>query len=900
VRDGQKTEAELLEEINALRSRLAQLEQAECVNKNQQDCVSDHIFQTIFNNAADGILLADVENKKFYMANTRLCQMLGYSSEEIKHLGVIDIHPEEDLPDVMNQFSKQVREELTLAKDIPLKRIDGSVFYADVNSLPITLDGKKCLMGIFRDITDRKKAEQALKESEERYRSVVEDTPFLLCSFLPGGEITFVNSAYCEYFGKTSEELIGNNFIFLIPEDERQTVLDNIMLLTVDAPTMTHEHQVTAPNGQVHWQRWTNRGIFDEQGRAVFYQSFGEDITDQKKAEQALKESEEHYKMLAERMNDGLSQVDENGKLVYVNRKCAEMLGYTQEGMIGNHWSSFYTEDSRPVVAEQLILRRKGISEPYEITNTRKDGRKFHIYLSPQPIFDEGGKFRGSFAIMTDITPLKKMEEELFKKKNKLQSILEVMESGVTIRDLDYTVTYQNDYVTKFMGNHIGEKCYRAFEGMDRICDNCPVELAYKDGKSHTSERKVVLPSGEITYWENIANPMRDANGKIFCCLEVNTNITERKKAVDALRESEEKYRTLVENAGETIVTIDENGVFLFMNRTATKRLVVDPKNYTGITMWDLFPKQYADSQVADVRKVIKTGQGMNQFIVTEVQGKLRWYNTTIEPLRDASGKVMAAMVLARDITEFKQAQLELDRYREEMARTEQLASVGTLSAIAAHELTQPLTVIRLLIENALKKLRTSSSLEIVVEKLEESLTEVTNITLVVNRLRNFARKSSGKIFMEVDLEDIASRIVNMLNESTQQAGFTLRLEGMEKLPHIYSNDKDMEQLFFSLVDNALHARQEKENRQLVISGSVKDECVELSFCDNCGGVHPENLDRIFEPFFTTKSHGQGTGLGLCIVKDIISRASGKIRVESKYGKGTTFFITLPISNNGV
>ncbi len=1154
IGDERKTKSDLLKELNSLRSRIAQLEKAGCELGTKEGIQSEYTIKTILDDSVDGVVLVDVDTKEFYMANDVFCRMLDYSPEEIKKLGVTDVHPKEQLSYILDGFAKESGGEPSLARDIQVKRREGNIFYADVVCFPVKWKNKRCLMGIFRDVTDRretesellqsqfkykillenipqkiflkdkdsvyiscnenlardlkigsedivgktdydffprelaekyraddkrvmdsgeteeivekyleqgketfvqtvkkpvrdkqgnvvgvlgifwditeqkkmkealkqseetfrlvmeatndalwdwnivtnevyrnprhatmlgyephelsasreewekrihpddkhlvfkaldehvkdgkkgsfeleyrletksgdyiwvlgrgkvvrysddgsalrmvgtniditerKKTEQALKESEERYRSVVEDSPVLLCSFLPDGEITFVNTAYCEYFDKTSEELVGNNFKFLIPEDDRQAVTENIMSLTVDSLLMTLEHRVTAPDGQVRWQRWTNRAIFDDQSHAVSFQSFGEDITDRKKAEQALKESEEHYRMLAETMNDGLSQVDENGMLVYVNSKCAEMLGYSQGEMIGKHWMEFYGEDSREIMTEQLLLRRKGIAEPYEIRNTRKDGRKFHIYLSPQPIFNKDGQFRGSFAIMTDITRIKEMEEELFKEKNRLQSILEVMENGVTIRDLDYTVIYQNEYITRYVGNHIGEKCYAAYEGKDRICDGCPVELAYKDGKSHSAERKVVLPSGEMTYWENIANPMRDANGNIIACLEVNTNVTKRKKAIDALGESEEKYRTLVESAGETIATIDENGVFLFMNRTAARRLAVDPEDYSGKTVWDLFPKKYADSRVAHVRKVIKTGQGMNLISATEVQGKQRWYNTTVEPLRDASGKVMAAMVLARDVTEFKQAQQELDRYREEMARTEQLASLGTLSATAAHELTQPLTVIRLLIENALTKLETTSSPETIAEKLKDSLTEISNITSVVDRLRSFARKSSGKISKEVDLKTIASRIVNLLNESAQRSSFSLHLEGMEKLPHIYSNDKDMEQLFFSLVDNAMQEGQDKENRQLVISGEEKDDHIELRFCDNCGGIASENLERLFEPFFTTKPAGQGTGLGLCIVQDIVSRAGGKIRVESEFGKGSTFFVTLPINKD--
>ncbi|GAI40154.1 unnamed protein product [marine sediment metagenome] len=118
----------------------------------------------------------------------------------------------------------------------------------------------------------------------------------------------------------------------------------------------------------------------------------------------------------------------------------------------------------------------------------------------------------------------------------------------------------------------------------------------------------------------------------------------------------------------------------------------------------------------------------------------------------------------------------------------------------------------------------------------------------------------------------------------------------MDELPSIYSNEKDLEQLFFALVDNAIQAADGKNSRQLIISGAVKDEHIELRFADNCSGIAPENLDKIFEPFFTTRPAGEGTGLGLCVVERIVSGAGGKIHVASKAGEGSTFFVTLPIN----
>ena len=163
----------------------------------------------------------------------------------------------------------------------------------------------------------------------------------------------------------------------------------------------------------------------------------------------------------------------------------------------------------------------------------------------------------------------KRAREEILEERNKLQSILGAMQSGVTIRDLDYTLTYQNDLVTKIYGDRTGQKCYRVFEGRDDICQGCPVELAFKDGQSHTSIRQRVLPSGDTTYWENTANPIKDANGKIVSCLEVCTNITEQKKAQEVLRESESELKAIHENAPLVMLLVDRQRRAIKMNAQA-------------------------------------------------------------------------------------------------------------------------------------------------------------------------------------------------------------------------------------------------------------------------------------------------------------------------------------------
>jgi C4-dicarboxylate-specific signal transduction histidine kinase len=233
------------------------------------------------------------------------------------------------------------------------------------------------------------------------------------------------------------------------------------------------------------------------------------------------------------------------------------------------------------------------------------------------------------------------------------------------------------------------------------------------------------------------------------------------------------------------------------------------------------------------------------------------------------------------------------------MARAEQLASLGTLSATVAHQITQPLTVIRLSLENALEELEETSCPEKSLRKIQDSVVQVSNIADIINRFRSFARRSSDTRFGQVSVPVVAERVVRLLEESARQARVTLQLKAMAKLPPVTMNETDLEQVFFAFLENAIQAADLKRARQVIISGAVRDAWVELRFSDNCGGIAPEIRDRLFEPFFTTKPRGHGTGLGLCIVHDAVSRVGGRVRLESKLGKGTTFFVTLPVCKQG-
>jgi len=369
-----------------------------------------------------------------------------------------------------------------------------------------------------------------------------------------------------------------------------------------------------------------------------------------------------------------------------------------------------------------------------------------------------------------------------------------------------------------------------------------------------------------------------------------------RERLEHQLRESEEKYRTVVESAGETIAIVDEHGKFLFMNGTAARALGGTAADFIGKTMWDLFPRNIADRQANAVRNVICTGSGINTVVLSCVRGQWRWYNTTIEPLRDSTGKVTTGLVVARDIHDLRTAQQELEAHRQKMMRAEHLASLGTLSAMYAHELTQPLTVIRLSLQNAIQGLVESACPATVLDDLNDGLAEISTIAAIVERIRGFAQKTSDRTVAKVVLAAMARRVMRLLEEDARRAHLALELE-VDDLPPIYTHEKNLEQVFFSLAQNAIQASDGLRARCLRITGQLENDLVRLRFTDDCGGIEPKYLDRVFEPFFTTKHTGEGTGLGLCVVQRIVTQAGGHIRVESRLGEGTTFFVTLPIES---
>ncbi|HKJ32181.1 MAG TPA: PAS domain S-box protein [Balneolales bacterium] len=512
---------------------------------------SEKRFRLIFENSSDGIIVADPETMKFIYVNPAICKILGYTEEELTQMGVVDIHPKESLEHVVSEFKAQARGKKLLAANIPFLKKNEKIIYMDTNSSIVRIGQEIRIMGVFRDVTERKLAEKALMESEKRYRAVVESQTEMICRFLPDGTLTFVNEAYCRYFGKSRKELIGQNFVFLILEDDRKKVLKNIVSLNQNNPVMTHEYQVVNSNGEICWHRWNNRAIFDDQNKLLEFQSVGLDITERVRAEKALMESKESYRRLVETMNDGLGIQDEKGTITYVNSKFGQMLGYKPENLIGKPVSDFLDDRNKQILKNQISIRKKGDVLPYEIEWISKGGKNISTMMSPQAIFDEKRQFKGSFSVITDISSLKQVEEELSKSEERYRSLAENSQIGFWQITMDGHTLYINPAMCSMLEIENPEELHgmtydsffdeknqqiikRELTKREKgISSSYEVELIGKKG----TKRNVIISGATLFLSDN----------NIHSTIGTITDITDQKKAEKALMKAHDELEKRVE-----------------------------------------------------------------------------------------------------------------------------------------------------------------------------------------------------------------------------------------------------------------------------------------------------------------------------------------------------------------
>jgi histidine kinase len=484
-------------------------------------------------------------------------------------------------------------------------------------------------------------------------------------------------------------------------------------------------------------------------------------------------------------------------------------------------------------------------------------------------------------------------QTELNRQRNEYQNLFERVPCIITVQDRNYKlIRYNKEFYEKFKPQ-AGDTCYAAYKGRKEKCVICPVERTFEDGLSHFSEERGVNKDGTPTHWIVNTSPIKDENGEIVAAMEMSLDVTQTKILEEELEKSEKKYYAIFDNIPNPVFVLDMDTLEILDCNTSVEGIYGYTKEeMVEKSFLELFRKEEQDHY----RELIKTTSVINQVRHLNKNGGSLFVNIRISPSEYPGEKVY--LVTTSDITQRLQTEQQL-------IQASKMATLGEMATGVAHELNQPLSVIKTASQFFMKKIRKKEKIEddILFEMTEEIDAYVDRATKIINHMRQFGRKS------DITLEKV--QVNTMLKKAFEILGQQLKVRGIEvvwdleeNLPLVMADSDRLEQVFINLLINARDAiddrcqsqPSQKGNKKITLKtrSAVRDITVEIS--DTGGGIPRPILERIFEPFYTTKKVGQGTGLGLSISYGIIKDCKGSIRAVSHKNEGASFIIKFPIA----
>jgi len=852
---------------------------------------SEERFRALYEQSHDAIVLTDPRDEGCILAaNLAACRMLGWAEEEIVGRGRDVLFDPAD-PGTVALLQERARTGAAFT-ELMYRRRDGSTFPGEVTTALFT-DGRGELrsVAIIRDITDRKEVEAALRESETRFRSLSETSPIAISVTTADGRTLYVNRAHEELFGYTSgdpERTQADDFYF-DPRD-RETMLG---LLREQGTVRDHEVRLLRRDGTPFWASLSVSPIVFGGERAILGLII--DITERKDAAEALRESEERFRALYESSRDAIVLTDpqDEGRILAANPAACRMLGWAEEELVGRGRDAMLDPDD-PAVAAVLRERGRDGAAFTELMYRRRDGSTFPGELGTALFRDSRGDVR-SVAIIRDITERKRFEHALAESEADARSFMENMVDACaiceTVCDADRTpVDIRLVDVNPALERELG---LPASAIVGRTATEILPELAafwfdrFLEVERTGAAIEVEEPFPALGRWYRVVGfPVRGGRTAVLF-----RDITLRKQAEEALAESEERYRSLVENSIDAVLLTAPDGSILAANPEACR--------IYGMTEEELIQGgrnaiiDPADPQLAlALEERQRTGRFKGELRQRRKDGTVFPGEVSTALFTDPSGAVLTTMIV-RDVTERKEAEAALHGYAERLRTSNE--ELQRFAYVASHDLQEPLRSIvsfsQLLERRYRGKLDTDADeyIDFIVEggnRMQALIRDLLQLSRIETQAQPPVPIGAGAV-----VADAVSTLEPLICE-------TGAMVTVGPMPTVMADPGQLEQVFVNLIGNAIKYRRNDVPPAIQISGWRVGPMVEIAVKDNGIGIEPEYFDRIFEMFQRLHTHDEygGTGIGLAVVKKIVERHGGTVRVESTPGEGSTFFFTLPVA----
>lgn len=607
-----------------------------------------------------------------------------------------------------------------------------------------------------------------------------------------------------------------------------------------------------------------------------------------------LEESEQKYRTLAQDSSD-LIFIVQNNKLKYINKKTSEILLYSPEELYGFNASDLVYPTYRGVFMRNIKMKLSGEDVPnYELMLINKNGDG--VILDVSSFLTEYGGMHAVQIIGSDVTGRKKADEEMLR----LGAAVKSLNSAVTITDMNRNIMYINPVHKKVFGYDLGELVGKQNSILYPFDDPSGISNKIYEAVlivGWEGERLGMRKSGEVFPVYEKTSVVKDKDGRQIAIVSVVEDISLRKRLEQALRESEERYRTLVETAKSAIISIDKEGRITLFNPAAEELFGYSIEEVRDKELTIIIPERYRDLYRAGFISCIETGvsdiMGKTiEFVGLKKSGEEFPIQVSVSASKIGGHSVFTAIIF--DITERKNLQ-------EQLIQSEKMAAVGQLISGVTHEINNPLTVVMGYAEVLLSEPNQDTGAR---KALRAIYDESNRCKKVVQNLLSFARKHSPEREYAY-INEVLERTLSLKEYDLRKNSVEVIKNIKTDLPAVMVDANQIQQVFLNLINNAEQAMTESNGRrQLVIECSVKNgenrinpegEVIEISFNDNGPGISNKNLKKIFDPFFTTKPVGKGTGLGLSVSYGIVKEHGGEIYALSEEGKGAKFIIELPM-----
>jgi PAS domain S-box-containing protein len=746
-----------------------------------------------------------------------------------------------------------------------------------------------------------------MSADEEMYRRIVKAVPEGIWAVNPQGQTIFCNERMAEILGTDIESLQRLScFDSVFPPDLEEA--QRQFGLQIAGGCQPFDFRLRRMDGSALWVSISCRPMYDNGGVCIGLLGLFTDISQRRRAEKDLQDSEQLFRAIFSQAAVGITQFGVTGEWLLLNDRFCEIVGYTRPELQGKTVFDITHPDDREICVAEINRILAGEIPSYSAQNRycRKDGAVIWVRLGVTPVWDADKRLQYFIGVVEDITEKMGAERARQDSDQRLTLAQSAARLGLWDHDLRTGVTVTSGEYARLRGlqPEDGRLTHEEWLGLIYPHDRERVQAALQESIERTHvwdmEFRVVWPDGSVRWLYGKGQVFLDHAGHPVRLAGVSLDITERKRVEEALRQSELLNKLVLDNIPVCIflldVTPDGRFKFVGLNPAEEKAVGFSTSEVKGRFVEDVLPADAASKVTARYRRCLEAGTLVGYEEELQLPVGSRHFYTNLIPIRDADGCIQRIVGCCSDLTDARRAQ------EEGMAR-QKLESLGVLAGGIAHDFNNLLGSIMAEAELVEADLAAGLSPDDAIAGIK---TVVIHGAQIVRELLIYAGQNQASIFEPVDLSRLTAEILELLKVSiSKHARLKINLE--KNLPTVLGNAAQIRQVLMNLIMNASEGIGDKEGVIQVTTAratggndsSLHDavnvhggEYVRLEVSDNGSGMTEEAKAKIFDPFFTTKFPGRG--LGLAVAQGIVRAHGGDIDVVSAPGQGATFQVLLP------